>query len=96
MSWERIERELKKLQEGGQSADLLRNGRSLVLYRDVPTAGAPHGFSIRVDQGAKHAVAPCGQPQGTRIEVRDLFAATPARLKFLKSDRAEARACAAR
>ncbi|HEX3496478.1 MAG TPA: DNA mismatch repair endonuclease MutL [Methylocella sp.] len=56
--------------------------------------GSPHGFSIRVDQGKKHALAPCGLPQGTKVEVRDLFVATPARLKFLKSDRAEARACA--
>ena len=55
--------------------------------------GSPHGFSIRVDQGKKHDLAPCGLPQGTKVEVRDLFAATPARLKFLKSDRAEARAC---
>jgi DNA mismatch repair protein MutL len=55
---------------------------------------SPHGFSIRVDQGKKHALAPCGLPQGTKVEVRDLFAATPARLKFLRSDRAEARACA--
>jgi DNA mismatch repair protein MutL len=56
--------------------------------------GAPHGFSIRVDQGRKHAIAPCGEPQGTRVEVRDLFAATPARLKFLRGERTEARACA--
>src|ERR1700730_15866777 len=56
--------------------------------------GSPLGFSIRVDQGRKRAIAPCGEPQGTRVEVRDLFAATPARLKFLKSERAEARACA--
>jgi DNA mismatch repair protein MutL len=56
--------------------------------------GSPHGFSIRVHQGKKHALAPCGLPQGTKVEVRDLFAATPARLKFLRSDRAEARACA--
>jgi DNA mismatch repair protein MutL len=56
--------------------------------------GAPHGFSIRVDQGKKHTLAPCGDPPGTKVEIRDLFAATPARLKFLKSDRAEARACA--
>ncbi|WGJ14580.1 DNA mismatch repair endonuclease MutL [Methylocapsa sp. D3K7] len=56
--------------------------------------GAPHGFSIHVDQGTKHKLAPCGDPPGTKVEVRDLFAATPARLKFLKGDRAEARACA--
>jgi DNA mismatch repair protein MutL len=56
--------------------------------------GEPHGFSIRVDQGRKHAIAPCGEPQGTRVEVRDLFAATPARLKFLRGERSEARACA--
>jgi DNA mismatch repair protein MutL len=54
---------------------------------------SPFGFSIRVDQGRKGAIAPCGEPQGTRVEVRDLFAATPARLKFLKSERAEARTC---
>jgi len=58
-----------------------------------PTSAA-HGFAIRVDQGRKHPLAPCGDPPGTKVEVRDLFAATPARLKFLKSDRAEARACA--
>ena len=56
--------------------------------------GTPHGFAVRVDQGKKHKLAPCGEPPGTKVEVRDLFAATPARLKFLKSDRAEARACA--
>jgi DNA mismatch repair protein MutL len=56
--------------------------------------GSPHGFSIRVEYGKKNALVPCGLLQGTKVEVRDLFAATPARLKFLKSDRAEARACA--
>jgi DNA mismatch repair protein MutL len=55
---------------------------------------APYGARIRVDQGIKHAVVPAASAIGTRVEVRDLFAATPARLKFLKSDRAEARACA--
>ncbi|WOJ89290.1 DNA mismatch repair endonuclease MutL [Methylocapsa polymorpha] len=56
--------------------------------------GAPNAFKIRVDQGQKLGPAPCAQTLGTKVEVRDLFAATPARLKFLKTDRAEARACA--
>ncbi len=55
-------------------------------------AGAPTGLKIVVEDGRKSAVAPCGQPFGTRVEARDLFAATPARLKFLKTDRAEAQA----
>ncbi len=53
---------------------------------------AAHGYAIRIDQGLKRAIVPAAQQRGTRVEVRDLFAATPARLKFLKSDRAEAQA----
>ena len=55
---------------------------------------AAHAHTIRVEHGVKGAVTPCAHPPGTRIEVRDLFAATPARLKFLKSDRSEAQAVA--
>lgn len=58
------------------------------------TAAAPQALGLVVDAGAKGEVRPQAAPCGTRIEVRDLFAATPARLKFLKSDRAEARAVA--
>ncbi len=58
------------------------------------TRSADHAHSIRVEQGRKHAVAPVSHPHGTRVEVRDLFVATPARLKFLKTDRAEAQAVA--
>jgi DNA mismatch repair protein MutL len=55
-------------------------------------AGEPHAWSITVDGGAKSDVKPAALGQGTRVEVRDLFYATPARLKFLKSDRAEGEA----
>lgn len=56
--------------------------------------GAANAFAIRVDQGRKSEPMPAAGAQGTRVEVRDLFSATPARLKFLKSDRAEAQAVA--
>ena len=55
---------------------------------------AGHGASILVDAGRKHAVRPAALDRGTRVEVADLFFATPARLKFLKTDRAEAQAVA--
>ena len=58
------------------------------------TIGAPHASTIRVEQGRRQKVAPAAHAQGTRVEVRDLFSATPARLKFLKTDRAEAQAVA--
>ena len=50
---------------------------------------ADQGFAIRVIRGAKEAIKPAAANPGTVVEVRDLFSATPARLKFLKSERAE-------
>ncbi len=51
-----------------------------------------HGHGLVVEAGEKGVVRPVVAVAGTRIEVSDLFAFTPARLKFLKSDRAEAQA----
>ncbi len=58
------------------------------------TARAEAGCAILVEAGRKHPVRPASASRGTRVEVADLFSATPARLKFLKSDRAEAQAVA--
>lgn len=54
--------------------------------------GQAEAWAVRVEAGDLHGPAPAGFPQahGARIEVRDLFYATPARLKFMKSARAEA------
>ncbi|MGJ4997956.1 DNA mismatch repair endonuclease MutL [Bradyrhizobium sp. HKCCYLS3077] len=52
----------------------------------------PHAWAITVDCGDKSEIVPAALNQGTRVEVADLFHATPARLKFLKTDRTEAEA----
>jgi DNA mismatch repair protein MutL len=54
--------------------------------------GAGEALSITVDRGAKGELRPAAHNRGTRVEVRELFSATPARLKFMKSEAAENRA----
>jgi len=54
--------------------------------------GEPHAWAIAVDGGTKSDIRPAALGPGTCVEVRDLFYATPARLKFLKTDRTEAEA----
>ncbi|MDE2008135.1 MAG: ATP-binding protein, partial [Rhodospirillales bacterium] len=53
-------------------------------------AGADHAARISVEGGVVSPVAPAAGAPGTRVEVRDLFFATPARRKFLKHPRTEA------
>ena len=60
--------------------------RMRILSRPPDAANA---WEITVEAGAKHAPVPAAYPAGTRVEVRDLFFATPARLKFLKTARTE-------
>ncbi len=52
--------------------------------------GAPNALEIVVDCGAKGPIRPVAGQRGTRVEVQGLFQATPARLKFLRTDKAEA------
>src|SRR5690606_15896218 len=51
--------------------------------------GAGDAFEIVVDRGRRQDLKPAAVTAGTRVEVRDLFSATPARLKFMKSERVE-------
>lgn len=50
---------------------------------------ADSGWRIKIEGGKESFNGPCGCPPGTRIIVEDLFYATPARLKFLKTERTE-------
>ena len=55
--------------------------------------GADEGTLVTLTAGDIQQMGPVGCPEGTTMVVRDLFYNTPARLKFLKSDRSEAAAC---
>ncbi len=62
-----------------------------VAVLEIATRGPSTGeaLAICIERGARQPLKPAAITSGTRVEVRDLFSATPARLKFLKSERAE-------
>ena len=51
--------------------------------------GSEEAWQIEIEGGKKSDVTPTALASGSQVEVRDLFYATPARLKFLKTDRTE-------
>ncbi|SFT72923.1 DNA mismatch repair protein MutL [Mesorhizobium sp. YR577] len=53
------------------------------------TAASDAAAEIGIEGGDVSAVRPAAANKGTSVEVRDLFFATPARLKFMKGERAE-------
>ena len=75
---------------GEALASLGAVGRLTLISR----AAGQDGMSLTVAGGRMGDVRPAAAAQGTVIELRDLFYSTPARLKFMRSDRAEAQAIA--
>lgn len=60
-----------------------------VSRMSVTSAKNDEAWEINLEGGKQTSFKPAARQKGTRIEVRDLFYATPARLKFLKSDKSE-------
>ncbi|MBU1385029.1 MAG: DNA mismatch repair endonuclease MutL [Alphaproteobacteria bacterium] len=76
----------------GEALPSIGSVARLVITSRSRDGGDAH--QITVEGGDQRPVAPAGfpGPHGARVEVRDLFYATPARLKFMKSERSEAMA----
>ncbi|KAB7614305.1 DNA mismatch repair endonuclease MutL [Amylibacter sp. SFDW26] len=64
-------------------------GRLTISSRGFET---DHASEITVNGGDIRPIKPVARSKGTTVELNDLFHATPARLKFLRTDRAEAQA----
>ena len=56
--------------------------------------GTDDGTRVTLEAGDILEMTPHGAPEGTTLIIRDLFYNTPARLKFMKTDRTEGSACA--
>ncbi len=77
--------DLGRIRSFGFRGEALPAIASVSRFRIVSRArGADHGFELRVDAGRITLEQPAGGPEGTRIEVADLFSSVPARRKFLK------------
>ncbi|MFA4952028.1 DNA mismatch repair endonuclease MutL [Brevundimonas sp.] len=76
----------------GEALPSIGSVARLTITSRPKSGGDAH--SITVDGGDQKPVSPAAfpGPHGARVEVRDLFYATPARLKFMKSERSEAMA----
>jgi DNA mismatch repair protein MutL len=87
---------IKKAEDLGGIATLGFRGEALPAIASVShfvlrsrARGADSGTEVRINGGAIASVTEVGAPEGTSIEVADLFYNLPARRKFLKSDGAE-------
>ncbi len=79
--------DIRNLGFRGEALPSIGSVAHLTVTSKTPEASTAH--ALVVDRGEKHTPKPAALNQGTEVEVRDLFSATPARLKFVKSERAE-------
>ena len=85
-----IEDDLENIQTLGFRGEALPSiGAVARLRLTSRPAGQESAFELAIEGSAAGKVKPAALRTGTRVEVRDLFYKTPARLKFLKSERAE-------
>ena len=88
-----IDNELAKVNTYGFRGEALPSiGASSRLKIQSKLREVENSWEILVDNSVIGKVKPASINPGTIVEVRDLFFATPARLKFLKSDKSETRA----
>jgi len=71
----------------GEALPSIASVSRLTLQTRSPDSA--EGFSLTVHAGVEIDARACGMPQGTQIEVKDLFFNTPARLKFQKTEATE-------
>ena len=82
--------ELERVASLGFRGEALPSIASVARFRLVSRAeGAESAWSVECNGGVAEAPRPAAHPAGTTVEVRDLFFNTPARRKFLKTERTE-------
>ena len=76
----------------GEALPSIGSVARLTITSRPKEGGDAHAITVEGGEHRPVAPAPFPGPHGARVEVRDLFYATPARLKFMKSERTEAMA----
>ncbi len=82
--------DLENIETLGFRGEALPSIASISRFRITSRAsGQGEGWGVKVTAGKRGDIEPAALEKGTSVEVRDLFFSTPARLKFLKTDRTE-------